>query len=50
MLFNWTFKLVEEKETDIMIDLVRALKAIPQDKENHSSSTVAATASSHVSS
>lgn len=37
MLFNWTFKLIDEKETDIMIDLVRALKAIPQEnKENHS--------------
>ncbi|KAF6027966.1 hypothetical protein EB796_013717 [Bugula neritina] len=39
MLFNWTFKLIDEKETDIMIDLVRALKAIPQEnKENQANS------------
>ncbi|XP_067946576.1 MOB kinase activator 2-like isoform X2 [Watersipora subatra] len=36
MLFNWTFKLIEEKETEIMTDLVHALKAIPEaNKENH---------------
>ena len=39
MLFNWTFKIIEEKETDIMIDLAHALKAIPEENKENQSDT-----------